>query len=80
MKRWLEAGAVPVQSQARLGYSSAMGTWGEQLGPPQLEAHQGHGVEVGEPLLLPRGDGQQGAQRLQLHVDLVPAGLGGTLG
>ena len=56
------------------------GTWREEVSPPQPEAHQGHGVEVGEPLLLLRGDGQQGAQCVQLRVDLVPTSLGGALG
>lgn len=50
------------------------------MSAPQPEAHQGHGVQVGEALLLPRRDGQQGAQRLQLRVDLVPASLRGALG
>lgn len=56
------------------------GTWREEVSAPEPEAHQGHGVEVGEALLLPRRDGQQGAQRLQLRVDLVPASLRGALG
>lgn len=57
-----------------------VGTWREEVSSPKLEAHQGHGVEVGEPLLLLRGDGQQRAQCLQLRIDLVPTCLGGTLG
>lgn len=77
---WMGREQCPTQSQASVEYGSAEGTWREELSPPQPEAHQGHGVEVGEPLLLLCRDGQQEAQCLQLRIDLVSASLGGTLG
>lgn len=80
MLSWMGREQCPTQSQASVEYGSAEGTWREELSPPQPEAHQGHGVEVREPLLLLCRDGQQGAQRLQLRIDLVSASLGGTLG
>lgn len=80
MLSWMRQGQCPTQSQARVEYSSSEGTWREELSPPQAEAHQGHGVQVGQALLLLRRDGQQGAQCLQLRIDLVSASLGGTLG
>lgn len=47
---------------------------------PDVGADGGHGVQVGETLLVLLGDGQQGAHIPDLMIDVVPPGFGCSFG
>ena len=47
---------------------------------PDVGADGGHGVQVGEALLVLLGDGQQGAHVPDLVIDVVPPGFGRSFG